>query len=101
MPRKDEPRVMVRLSVPEKELLDGIAKAANIGLGGLLRECALRHAAEVGREAQRGDLRMRRRVAVEAVQGHVVPASSLVTRSPEDLARQARLNEMRDRARKS
>lgn len=102
MPRSDEPRVMVRLSASDHETLKSMAVAANISLGGLLRECAMRYGTALARDVRDGDVVIRRQRAVAAVRGQVVPASSLVVRSPaEDWAmeRQRRLNESADRSR--
>src|SRR4051812_36637126 len=81
MPRADEPRIPVRFSRSDYDLLANIAAHANVSLGGLIRECAVRHAAEVARDVGRGTTTIRRQRAVQAVRGQVAPASSLVVES--------------------
>jgi hypothetical protein len=102
VPREDEPRIQVRFSFKEMDLLRSLAKTANLSLGGLVREAAMRSASEVARDAGRGDVRIRRGRAVEAVRGQVAPASSLVVESDAvrwARERQARLNRASERAR--
>jgi predicted DNA binding CopG/RHH family protein len=43
LPRKDEPRIQVRLSHTDLETLKSLADAANLSLGALIRECAMRY----------------------------------------------------------
>lgn len=81
MPKRDDPRVVVRLAPEDHEMLSALAKAANVSLGGLMRETAVKFAASVARDASRGDIQIRRDHAVEAVKGQVVPARSLVVES--------------------
>jgi hypothetical protein len=76
VPREDEPRIQVRFSFKEMDLLRSLAKTANLSLGGLVREAAMR--------------------------SQVAPASSLVVESDAvrwARERQARLNRASERAR--
>jgi hypothetical protein len=57
----DRDRVMVRLSPAEFAMLDALCVSANVGLGGLLRECGLRYGASVIREVEAGSVVIRRR----------------------------------------
>lgn len=61
MPRSDEPRIVIRVSVADKAILDAAASAAGVATGALVREGALRYAREVAGEAAAGQVRMRRR----------------------------------------
>lgn len=103
VPRSDEPRIPVRFSRPDYDLLASIATHANVSLGGLIRECAVRHAAEVARDVGRGTTTIRRQRAVQAVRGQVAPASSLVAPLSDSerwaRERQARLNRASERSR--
>lgn len=95
MPRADELRVSVRLSASDHALISAAADAVNVGVGGLIRECAVRHAAGVAREIAAGNISLRRQrveKAVEATGGQVVPARRLSPPDPAMLARQRRLN---------
>lgn len=106
MPKRDEPRVMVRLSPEDEAVIKAAARYANVAVAGLIRECAVRYAAAVAADVRRGSTRLRRGKAVEAVRGQVQPASSLVVEgglTPYDVMmreRQARLNARVERARK-
>lgn len=99
VPKRDDPRVVVRMSPEDHELLSALAKSANVSLGGLIRETAVKFAASIARDARRGDITIRRAKAVEAVRGQVVPASAIVRSPAEEWARerQRKLNEQRDR----
>lgn len=101
MPRADDPRVMVRLTPEDHAAIKAAAAEANVSVGGLMRECAVRFAAQVAREARDGSVRIRRAKAVEAVKGQVATAASLVAvtrqRDPDAWARQQKLNAARDR----
>jgi hypothetical protein len=95
MPKRDEPRVMVRMTWAQHEKLTAVAESVNIGLGGLLRETGVRYGARVAREVRDGSLEIRRATAVKATKGQVRPASSLA----EDwlAQRQQRVNADRER----
>jgi hypothetical protein len=109
---QDGERVMVRLSSDEFAMLDALCESANVGLGGLLRECGLRYGAQIIREVQEGQVVIRRRDAkrpatrVARSKPKTTPAirraSELIPESQEQyfLEHQAKLNEARDRASK-
>jgi hypothetical protein len=101
LPRKDEPRIQVRLSHTDLETLKSLADAANLSLGALIRECAMRYSSAVVRDVRAGTIQLRRQHAVEATGGQVQPASALVVSSAAlALERQRRLNAQRERASK-
>lgn len=100
VPREDDPRVVIRLTPEDHAMIKAAADVANVAVGALMRECAVRHAAEVAADVRRGTTRLRRQKAVEAVRGQVVSASSIV-RSPAEtwaMEHQRRLNADRERS---
>lgn len=82
MPREDEPRLVVRFSKADFAVVEAAASAANVAVGALVRQCAVRYAGEVASAVGRGEVtglrRQRIETAVEATGGRVAPASSLV-----------------------
>lgn len=95
MPRKDEPRVPVRLSDSDYAVIEAAAKAANVGMAGLMRECSVRYAAVVAREVMAGNITLRRQrieVAEAAAAPHVVRAASLERAEDAGWLRQQRVN---------
>jgi hypothetical protein len=103
VPRADEPRVPVRLSHSDHAAIKAAADSVNVGVAGLMRECAVRYATIVAREIAAGSITLRRQrveVAEKAAAGQVVRASSL-SRDEGDAgwSRQERVNAMTARAR--
>lgn len=109
MPRKDDPRVVVRMTPAGYAAVEAAAASVNVNVGGLMRECSERYAAAVAREIAAGNLTLRRakvEKAVKAVQGQVAPARSLVVKQEptyEELMRerQARMESERGRSKPS
>lgn len=99
MPRDGDPRVMVRLSPESYAAIKAAASSANVAVGALVRECAERYAVTVARDVAAGRVRLRRARAQESAP--VVPARSLVPASSAALGRQARVNAMIEKGRKS
>lgn len=105
MPRADEPRVPVRLSNGDHALIKAAADSVNVGVAGLMRECAVRYAGVVARELEReiraGTTTLRRqRIERAEASAPVVRASSLPSEAEEvRRARQERVNAMTSRAR--
>lgn len=93
---------MVRLSRNDYDTIKAAADFANVSMGGLLRECAVKYASAVARDVREGSVTIRRQRAVQAVKGQVQPASTIVRPPAEDwmLERQRKLNAQRERAAK-
>lgn len=68
MPRKGDPRVVVRMSPEGHAALVAAAESADVAVGALARECIERHAVGVAREAAAGGIKLRRG-SVEKAQG--------------------------------
>jgi uncharacterized protein (DUF1778 family) len=83
-----EPRVTIRLSVAEHAVLVAAAGSAGVAVGSLVREAAVRYAAELAGDASAGRVRLRRAASAAPV----VPARSLVPASVQALERQRRVN---------
>jgi hypothetical protein len=60
MPRADDPRVVVRMSPSGYALVKAVADRVGVSVGGLMRECAERHAASVARQVEAGEIVLRR-----------------------------------------
>lgn len=102
VPRADEPRVPVRLSDSDHALIKAAADSVNVGVAGLMRECAVRYAAVVAREIKAGNITLRRQrieTAEKAAAGHVVRAASLAREDDPGWERQQRVNAQRAVAR--
>jgi hypothetical protein len=73
---------MVRLSPAEFAMLDALCVSANVGLGGLLRECGLRYGASVIREVEAGSVVIRRRDGSVPRDSDSVPVREAVVAPP-------------------
>jgi hypothetical protein len=63
MPRDDDPRVVVRFTKPGFAAVEAAAASVGVSVGGLVRECAERHAADVAADVSAGRVTIRRRSA--------------------------------------
>jgi len=100
MPRADDPRVVVRMSPSGYALVKAVADRVGVSVGGLMRECAERHAASVARQVEAGEITLRRNAGPDVVTGPpAVVAAPLSRPSGDALSRQARLNAAALRAR--
>jgi hypothetical protein len=118
MPRDDDPRVVIRLTPEDLAAIRAAAAVGDVAVGALVRECAVRYASTVARELRVSGKRVRRGNVSKpepAVPARSVPkpksepappiaglkrASELVPGQDAKawaLARQAKLNEARDR----
>lgn len=59
MPRKDEPRVMVRFDVAGHAAVAAIAQSLGIGTAALVREAAVRYGPQVARDIREGRVVLR------------------------------------------
>lgn len=105
MPREGDPRIILRLSETDKAVIEAAAAAANVAVGALVRECAVRYAGTVARQIASGEVSGLRRQRVEKAEASapVVRASSLVESEADRVGRerQERVNAMTARARAS
>lgn len=67
MPTSSDPRWMVRFSAEGGAVVAAAAASAGVSVGGLIRECAERHAVDVAREIRAGRIRVRKAAADAAV----------------------------------
>jgi hypothetical protein len=115
MPRDDDPRVVIRLTPEDLAAIRAAAAVGDVAVGALVRECAVRYASTVARELRVSGKRVRRgnvskpEPSVPKSQPKSEPAPPIkgLKRASElvpgqdakawALARQAKLNEARDR----
>lgn len=86
MPREGEPRVMVRLSEADAAVIEAAAMSAGVAVGALMRECAVRYAAQVAGDVAAGRIQLRRRSGasseVEKPEPAVAPARAAPVMPP-------------------
>lgn len=94
MPRAEEPRIILRLSATDKAVIDAAAASANVAVGALVRECAVRYAGTVARQIASGEVTglRRQRIEVAEAAAPVVRASSLAREDDPGWVRQQRVN---------
>jgi hypothetical protein len=92
--------VPVRLSHADYAVIETAAKSCNVGMAGLMRECAVRYASAVAREVSAGNITLRRqRIEKAEKAAPVVRASSLGRADDPGWRRQQELNAAAARAR--
>jgi hypothetical protein len=105
VPREGDPRIIVRLSRTDAAVIEAAASEANVAVGALVRECAVRYAGTVARQIASGEVTglRRQRIEVAEAAAPVVRASVLVESEADRVGRerQERVNAMTARARAS